>query len=52
MCHARGRAARGSRLISLQEGDGVASLARISAADLRRAVAENNLASEVNVSTS
>ena len=47
-----GRAAHGSRLISLQEGDGVASLARISAADLRRAVAENNLASEVNVSTS
>jgi len=31
-----GRATRGSRLINLQEGDSVASLARIAAADLLR----------------
>jgi hypothetical protein len=35
-----GRATRGVVLISLQNGDGVASLARIAAADLQKAVTE------------
>jgi len=36
-----GRPARGIRLIELQNGDSVASLARIAAADLRSAGASN-----------